>query len=86
MIGTGTTETTTESQNIVKVLTTSVIEHSLPFWSREGWGGFAERLDNDGFAERAAPGVFVFKRDRSIASPRRLTWSGIRKATVFAAQ
>jgi mannose/cellobiose epimerase-like protein (N-acyl-D-glucosamine 2-epimerase family) len=36
-----------------------MIEHSLPLWSREGWdpsrGGFVERLDIEGFAERAAP-------------------------------
>src|SRR5882724_844925 len=60
MIGTGTTETTigSESQDIIKVLRTSMIEHSLPLWSREGWdasrGGFVERLDVEGRADRAA--------------------------------
>ena len=61
MIGTSTTETTigSESQDILKVLRTSMIEHSLPLWSREGWdassGGFVERLDGEGRADRAAP-------------------------------
>jgi mannose-6-phosphate isomerase len=36
-----------------------MIEHSLPLWSREGWdpskGGFIERLDIEGRADRAAP-------------------------------
>src|SRR5260370_3391154 len=60
MIGTGTTETTigSESQDIIKVLRTSMIEHSLPLWSREGLdasrGGFVERLDIEGRADRAA--------------------------------
>src|SRR3982074_1523688 len=48
-----------EHQDIVKVLKTLMIEHSLPLWSREGWdpaaGGFVERLDIEGRADRAAP-------------------------------
>jgi mannose/cellobiose epimerase-like protein (N-acyl-D-glucosamine 2-epimerase family) len=36
-----------------------LVEHSLPLWSREGWdsakGGFVERLDLEGRADRAAP-------------------------------
>jgi mannose/cellobiose epimerase-like protein (N-acyl-D-glucosamine 2-epimerase family) len=36
-----------------------MIEHSLPLWSDEGWdrttGGFVERLDSEGHADRAAP-------------------------------
>src|SRR5580700_10692179 len=48
-----------EAQDIVKVLGTLIIEHSLPLWSREGWdpatGGFVERLDIEGSADRAAP-------------------------------
>jgi mannose/cellobiose epimerase-like protein (N-acyl-D-glucosamine 2-epimerase family) len=47
------------SQNIVETLRTLMIEHSLPLWSREGWdqaaGGFVERLDIEGRADRAAP-------------------------------
>jgi mannose/cellobiose epimerase-like protein (N-acyl-D-glucosamine 2-epimerase family) len=57
-------ETTAQSigpkhQDIVKVLKTLMIERSLTLWSREGWdpaaGGFVERLDIEGRADRAAP-------------------------------
>jgi mannose/cellobiose epimerase-like protein (N-acyl-D-glucosamine 2-epimerase family) len=48
-----------ESQNIVEVLRTLMIEQALPLWSREGWdratGGFVERLDIEGRADLAAP-------------------------------
>src|SRR5713101_3533567 len=48
-----------EYQDIVKVLKTLITEHSLPLWSVEGWdsaaGGFVERLDIEGRADRAAP-------------------------------
>src|ERR1700737_41413 len=48
-----------EHQGIVKVLKTLMIEHSLPLWSGAGWdpvaGGFVERLDIEGRADRAAP-------------------------------
>src|SRR6266550_4930669 len=46
-------------QDIVKVLTSLMVEHSLPLWSGEGWdsaaGGFVERLDIEGRADRAEP-------------------------------
>lgn len=48
-----------ESQNILKVLNSIMVEHSLPLWSGEGWdskaGGFVERLDIEGRADREAP-------------------------------
>src|SRR5450631_3800107 len=48
-----------EYQDIVKVLKTLITEHSLPLWSSEGWdpaaGGFVEKLDIEGRADRAAP-------------------------------
>ncbi len=55
------TETTigSDSQDIVKVLRTLTVEHSLPLWSREGWdpsrGGFVEQLDIEGGADYQAP-------------------------------
>jgi mannose/cellobiose epimerase-like protein (N-acyl-D-glucosamine 2-epimerase family) len=52
-------QTGSEAQDIVKVLCTLIIQHSLPLWSGEGWdpaaGGFVERLDIEGRADRAAP-------------------------------
>jgi mannose/cellobiose epimerase-like protein (N-acyl-D-glucosamine 2-epimerase family) len=56
-----------DSDDIVGVLKTLVIEHSLPLWSSEGWdratGGFVDRLDLDGRADHAAPRrVFVQAR------------------------
>jgi mannose-6-phosphate isomerase len=48
-----------EYQDIVKVLKTLITERSLPLWSSEGWdpaaGGFVEKLDIEGRADRAAP-------------------------------
>jgi mannose-6-phosphate isomerase len=48
-----------ERRQIVRTLKALITEHSLPLWSREGWdpatGGFVERLDLDGRADRAAP-------------------------------
>jgi mannose-6-phosphate isomerase len=48
-----------ERRDIVAALKTLMIEHSLPLWSREGWdssrGGFVERLDSAGNADRLAP-------------------------------
>jgi mannose/cellobiose epimerase-like protein (N-acyl-D-glucosamine 2-epimerase family) len=48
-----------DGQQIVETLKTRMTEHSLPLWSREGWdpatGGFVERLDKEGRADRAAP-------------------------------
>jgi mannose/cellobiose epimerase-like protein (N-acyl-D-glucosamine 2-epimerase family) len=50
---------TADGREIVKTLRTGVTEHALPLWSREGWdpaaGGFVERLDLQGRADRAAP-------------------------------
>src|SRR5882672_5721697 len=57
----GTTAHTAGSghQGIVGSLKSLMIEHSLPLWSGEGWdpaaGGFIERLDIEGRADRAAP-------------------------------
>jgi mannose/cellobiose epimerase-like protein (N-acyl-D-glucosamine 2-epimerase family) len=49
----------TERREIVKTLKNLIIEHSLPLWSGEGWdpeaGGFVEKLDIEGRADRAAP-------------------------------
>jgi mannose/cellobiose epimerase-like protein (N-acyl-D-glucosamine 2-epimerase family) len=46
------------SADIVGTLKTLMIAHSLPLWSAEGWdrtsGGFVERLDQEGRADRAA--------------------------------
>jgi mannose/cellobiose epimerase-like protein (N-acyl-D-glucosamine 2-epimerase family) len=61
MMGAGVAEKTVGSdfQDIVKVLRTLTIEHSLPLWSREGWdssrGGFVEQLDVEGRADYAVP-------------------------------
>lgn len=45
--------------DIVEMLTTLMSERSLPLWAGEGWdsatGGFIERLDREGRADRAAP-------------------------------
>jgi mannose/cellobiose epimerase-like protein (N-acyl-D-glucosamine 2-epimerase family) len=52
-------EIATERRQIVRTLRALITEHSLPLWSREGWdpvtGGFVERLDLEGRADRAAP-------------------------------
>src|ERR1700719_1968294 len=48
-----------EAKNILSVLKSQLIEHSLPLWSREGWDqarhGFVERLDLEGRADYLAP-------------------------------
>lgn len=48
-----------EHQDIVEVMKALMIEHSLPLWSGEGWdsaaGGFFEKLDSEGRADREAP-------------------------------
>jgi mannose/cellobiose epimerase-like protein (N-acyl-D-glucosamine 2-epimerase family) len=48
-----------EYEDVVKVLKTQITEHSLPLWCSEGWdpatGGFVEKLDIEGRADRAAP-------------------------------
>ena len=55
----GATPIETSADRIVGSLKLQLIEHSLPLWSTEGWdsatGGFVERLDRDGRADRAAP-------------------------------
>src|ERR1700737_357208 len=59
-MGTGMTEARigSQSHNIVEILRSLITEHSLPLWSREGWdqaaGGFVEKLDIEGRADRAA--------------------------------
>src|SRR6266481_1499316 len=53
------TSTGSESADIVEVLKMLMIDHFLPLWSSEGWdqaaGGFVEKLDSKGRADRAAP-------------------------------
>src|SRR5437016_6314114 len=48
-----------ERREIIKTLKARMIGHSLPLWFREGWdpstGGFVERLDIEGKADRSAP-------------------------------
>lgn len=48
-----------KSNGIVAKLRSNIVEHSLPLWSTEGWdcvaGGFVERLDYGGRADRIAP-------------------------------
>ncbi len=48
-----------EHLDIIDVLKSLMIEHSLPLWSGEGWdsvaGGFVEKLDMEGRADRATP-------------------------------
>src|SRR5262252_8825651 len=53
--------------DVVVRLKSRLIEHCLPLWSGEGWdaaaGGFVDRLDTDGRADRLAPRrVFVQAR------------------------
>ena len=53
--------------DIVARLRVRMIDHALPLWSREGWdastGGFVDRLDHEGRADRHAPRrVFVQAR------------------------
>ena len=56
-----------DSADVVARLKLRMIEHCLPLWSTKGWddstGGFIDRLDGDGRADRAAPRrVFVQAR------------------------
>ena len=48
-----------DSVDVVARLKRRMIEHALPLWSGEGWdsatGGFIDRLDQDGRADREAP-------------------------------
>jgi mannose/cellobiose epimerase-like protein (N-acyl-D-glucosamine 2-epimerase family) len=45
--------------DVVGRLKLRIVDHCLPLWSSEGWdrstGGFVERLDRDGSADREAP-------------------------------
>ena len=57
----------TDSIDIVARLKRRMIDHALPLWSTEGWdstaGGFVDRLDRNGHADRLAPRrVFVQAR------------------------
>jgi mannose/cellobiose epimerase-like protein (N-acyl-D-glucosamine 2-epimerase family) len=49
----------TGREDIAQVLKSLMIKYSLPLWSGEGWdsaaGGFVEKLDIEGRADRAAP-------------------------------
>jgi mannose/cellobiose epimerase-like protein (N-acyl-D-glucosamine 2-epimerase family) len=48
-----------DAKDILGILNTQMIEHSLPLWSWKGWdqrrGGFVERLDIEGRADDLAP-------------------------------
>jgi mannose/cellobiose epimerase-like protein (N-acyl-D-glucosamine 2-epimerase family) len=59
MTAIGASKIATDDLQIVETLKALMIEHSLPLWSSEGWdqaaGGFVERLDMEGRADRAAP-------------------------------
>src|SRR4051794_15980880 len=54
-----TTANEPDAGDIVGKLKTRMIEQCLPLWSGEGWdpatGGFVERLDQEGRADRLAP-------------------------------
>ena len=56
---------TDQAADVVR-LKLRMIDHCLPLWSTEGWddgGGFIDRLDQDGRADRLAPRrVFVQAR------------------------
>jgi mannose/cellobiose epimerase-like protein (N-acyl-D-glucosamine 2-epimerase family) len=56
-----------DSADIVAKLKLRMIDHALPLWSKQGWdpetGGFVDRLDQEGRADRHAPRrVFVQAR------------------------
>jgi mannose/cellobiose epimerase-like protein (N-acyl-D-glucosamine 2-epimerase family) len=60
MVDNSNPETTrSQYQDIVVLLKSLMIEHALPLWSGEGWdssaGGFIEKLNIEGRADRAAP-------------------------------
>lgn len=63
----GMPENQSDSGDIVRTLKTLMVEQALPLWSGEGWdpthGGFVDRLDGEGRADRAAPRrIFVQAR------------------------
>ena len=74
------TAATEESQDVVARLKRRMIDRSLPLWSGEGWdaasGGFIDRLDQDGRADRMAPRrVFVQARQiYCFAKAAQLDW------------
>src|SRR5258705_6066262 len=55
----GQTAAAEDSDDIVAKLKLRMIDHALPLWSTEGWdattGGFIDRLNSDGRADRLAP-------------------------------
>jgi mannose/cellobiose epimerase-like protein (N-acyl-D-glucosamine 2-epimerase family) len=59
MTGTGAPNVAAGDREIVRTLKALMIDHALPLWSGEGWdqvrGGFIERLDVEGRADRSAP-------------------------------
>jgi mannose-6-phosphate isomerase len=69
-----------ESQDVVARLKRRMIDRCLPLWSGEGWdaasGGFIDRLDQDGRADRMAPRrVFVQARQiYCFAKAAQLDW------------
>ena len=74
------TAATEESQDVVARLKRRMIDRCLPLWSGEGWdaasGGFIDRLDQDGRADRMAP-KRVFVQARQIycfAKAAQLDW------------
>jgi mannose/cellobiose epimerase-like protein (N-acyl-D-glucosamine 2-epimerase family) len=54
-----TTASESDADGIVGKLKNRMIDQALPLWSKEGWdstaGGFVERLDQEGRADRLAP-------------------------------
>jgi mannose/cellobiose epimerase-like protein (N-acyl-D-glucosamine 2-epimerase family) len=67
MVETQSTVGADDSADVVARLKLRMIEHCLPLWSTEGWdegtGGFIDRLDVEGRADREAPRrVFVQAR------------------------
>ena len=48
-----------DSADIIARLKARMVDHALPLWSGEGWdgtaGGFIDRLDSEGRADRQAP-------------------------------
>ena len=74
------TAATEESRDVVARLKRRMIDRCLPLWSGEGWdaasGGFIDRLDQDGRADRMAPRrVFVQARQiYCFAKAAQLDW------------
>lgn len=73
--------TAVSDADIVSRLKLRIVDHCLPLWSAEGWddvaGGFVDRLDSDGRADRQAPRR-VFVQARQIycyAKAAQMGWS-----------